>query len=52
VSDEKEDEEHGDGIDGGGSGRGWDLEGLRCETNGAWERAEEVADDCIEGCCY
>jgi hypothetical protein len=41
---EEEDEESddgGDNADGGGAGRGWDLEELRRETNEAREREEE-----------
>jgi hypothetical protein len=38
---DEESEDGGDNADGGGTGRGWDLEELRRETNEARERAEE-----------
>jgi hypothetical protein len=42
VEEEDEESDHGgDNADGGGTGRGWDLEELRRETNEARERAEE-----------
>ena len=51
--DEEEEEEDGEedtagSADGGGTGRGWDLEGMRRETNEAREREEAEEEERLE----